>query len=71
MAAPALCGTQRKAAGHFPTCEDLILRACQYDIERMTVTADEVQTRSASAKAVFVEWSEMLSTHHPPQAGSR
>ena len=32
---------------HFPTREDLILAAYQHDIERLTVTADEVLARAS------------------------
>jgi AcrR family transcriptional regulator len=45
---------------HFPAREDLILAAYQYDIERLTVTADEVLARHSSAKAAFIEWFETL-----------
>ncbi len=45
---------------HFPTREDLILAAYQHDIERLTVTAEEVLARHSSAKAAFVEWFETL-----------
>ena len=48
---------------HFPTCEDLILAAYQHDIERLTVTADEVLARQSSAKAAFIEWFETLAAY--------
>ncbi|REH35725.1 TetR family transcriptional regulator [Kutzneria buriramensis] len=48
---------------HFPTREDLILAAYQHDIERLTVTADEVLARHSSAKAAFIEWFETLSAY--------
>jgi AcrR family transcriptional regulator len=48
---------------HFPTRDDLILEAYQHDIERLTITADEVLTRQSSAKAAFIEWFETLSAY--------
>ncbi len=48
---------------HFPTREDLILAAYQHDIERLTVTVDEVLARHTSAQAAFVEWFEMLAAY--------
>ena len=48
---------------HFPTRDDLILAAYQHDIERLTITADEVLARQSSAKAAFIEWFETLSAY--------
>lgn len=48
---------------HFPTREDLILAAYEHDIERLTMTAEEVLARHSSAKAAFIEWFETLSAY--------
>lgn len=48
---------------HFPTRDDLLLAAYQHDIERLTITADEMLARQSSAKAAFIEWFETLSAY--------
>ncbi|PJJ63265.1 TetR/AcrR family transcriptional regulator [Compostimonas suwonensis] len=45
---------------HFPTREDLILAAYQRDIDRLSITVDEVLARNSSAKEAFIEWFDVL-----------
>jgi AcrR family transcriptional regulator len=48
---------------HFPSREDLILAAYQHDIDRLTVTVDDILARHTSARAAFVEWFETLAAY--------
>ena len=48
---------------HFPSREDLILAAYQRDIDRLSLTVDDVLSRNASAKDAFVEWFDTLAAH--------